>query len=440
MSSQTADEIVAAEGNATGALGILATIRQMPRHAKALLAGVLISKLAGFLQIFLVLFLTHQGFSRSQAGLALGLYGAGAVVGTFTGGWLSDRLSARTATMISMFGSAALTVSIIYVKFYPLLALVVLMTGMVAQLYRPAAQSLITELTPKAQLVMVTAVYMLCFNLGAVAAPLIGIALASVSYDLLFWAEGLAVLAFGMIAINVLPRRAKAVAKPKAPAGAASGYLAVLGDWRYVTFLGAFLLMAMVYCQYTATLPLAIVRSGMSMWWYGAIITLNGIIAATCQMTTTKFVQKWPLLLTQVGGFGLLALGYGVYAIAMVPVLLILGTMIWTLSELIGVPTIWAYPGMIAPAHLRGRYFGALQSVYGLGATLGPILGIILFDRVGQQVWLWAAGVGALATVVGQVGMRRPRPVAEAPVADLRSAHAEPQPAATGAAAAELAS
>ena len=57
-------------------------------------------------QIFLVLFMTDRGYSSSQAGLALGLYGAGAVVGTFVGGWLSDRLSARSATVISMVGSA----------------------------------------------------------------------------------------------------------------------------------------------------------------------------------------------------------------------------------------------------------------------------------------------------------------------------------------------
>src|SRR5579863_1281468 len=99
-------------------LGVLATFRQTPVSAKALLAGVFVSRLAGFLQIFLVLFLTHRGFSSGQAGLALGMYGAGAVIGTLAGGWLSDRLSARTATLISMGGSAVLIVSIVYIRVY----------------------------------------------------------------------------------------------------------------------------------------------------------------------------------------------------------------------------------------------------------------------------------------------------------------------------------
>src|SRR5207245_656743 len=116
MSGEASGEHTSAEGTDPRPLGVLATFRRTPPAAKALLAGVFVSRLAGFLQIFLVLFLTHRGFSPGQAGLALGLYGAGSVLGTLIGGWLSDRLSARTATLISMGGSAVLIVSIVYIK------------------------------------------------------------------------------------------------------------------------------------------------------------------------------------------------------------------------------------------------------------------------------------------------------------------------------------
>jgi len=315
--------------------------------------------------------------------------------------------------MISMLGSAVLMISIAYIRLYPLLLLAVLLVSTVGQLYRPAAQSLMTELTPSAQLVMVTAMYMLCFNVGIVVAPLIGTALASVSYYLLFWTEGLALLAFGLIAVLALPRQAKAGAESARPTPAArkqanGRYLAVLADWRYLTFLGAFLLISVVYCQYTAAMPLAIKHSGLSIWWYGAVLSLNGVICATCQIAATKWVQNWPLLLVQLCGFGLLALGYGLYAIAMVPVVLIIGTVTWTAADLIGVPTMFAYPGMVAPAHLRGRYFAAMQGVHGLGLAFGPVLGVALYDHLGQRAWLWLAGAGFLATIIGQVGLRRP--------------------------------
>ena len=411
-------------------LGVLGTWRETSRQTKALLAGVFVSKLAGFIQIFLVLFLTHRGYSSSQAGLALGLYGAGAVIGTLVGGGLSDRLSARAATLISMLGSALLIVSIIYLTYYPLILIAVLLVSAVGQLYRPAAQSLITELTPASRLVMVTAMYRLSLNLGTTAAPLIGVALVSVSYNLLFWGEALAALSYAMIAFFMLPRGGPQVdAAAEAEAGAGepeaaadpdagtavvrkprSGYRALLADSRYLVFLAAFLLLCLVYVQYTAVLPLAVRDAGLSTWWYAAVITLNGAVVVTCEVAATKFVQAWPIWLAQLSGFALLAVGYGCYAIKMIPAFLILGTLMWTLSEILGAPTVWAYPGMVAPVNLRGRYFGAMQSMYGLGATLGPIVGVLLYDRVGQRFFLWATAVAVLATIVGRIGMRAADP------------------------------
>ena len=407
-------------------VGALATWRGMPRQAKALLAGVFVNKLAAFLQIFLVLFLTSRGFSSGQAGLALGLYGAGAVVGTFVGGSLIDRLSARTATVISMLGSALLLVAIAYLTNYVLLLVAIVLVSAVSQVYRPAAQSLITELTPPDRLVMVTAIYRLCLNLGTSAAPLLGVALVSVSYNLLFWGEALAALVYCVIALFFLPRgrtdAAKATpataatslegseglarAEPATARKSRSGYFDVLRDHKYVLYLLGFQLMHLVYTQYFASLPLAVKASGVSTWWYGAVITINGALIVTCEVWATKFVQNWPLRVAQLCGYGLLAAGYAVYAVGLTPLFLVVGTLLWTLSEIIGAPTVWSYPGMVAPEHLRGRYFGALHSTASLGSTVGPILGILLFEHVGRQVFVWAAVVGVAATIIGRMGMR----------------------------------
>jgi predicted MFS family arabinose efflux permease len=281
---------------------------------------------------------------------------------------------------------------------------------------------MITELTPPSRLVLVTAMYRLGLNLGTTVTPLIGVALVSISYDLLFWGEALAALAYALIALIALPRRSRTVEQAgqahdstDAPRG---GYLAILADWRYTIFLGAVLLMSIVYCQYIATLPLAIADAGLSLWWYSAVICLNGAIVVTCELLMTKVVQNWPLRLTMLGGLGFVAIGYGIYAIAMVPAILVIGTLIWTLSEIIGAPTVFAYPGVIAPEGLRGRYIGAMQSMFGLGTALGPILGIALWNETGRWVWAWAAVVATLATVAGQIGIRpsavQPKP-AQAP-------------------------
>ncbi|MFI6453346.1 MFS transporter [Streptosporangium amethystogenes] len=403
--------------------GVFVTLRETPRAVKALLFGGFISRLAAFIQIYLVLFLTDRGFSATQAGLALGVYGAGAVVGSFAGGSLSDRLGARTVTLISMGGSALLIVSILYAPTYALLLAAVFMVSTVGQFYRPAAQTMLTELTPRHRVVMITAMYRLGLNLGMTAAPLIGAALLSVSYNALFWGEAAAALIFGVTVMFALPKRAAHAAHVAEKQEAAeeadpatqgrSGYLAVFADWRYSVYLLAMLLTSIVYCQYTATLPLDISAAGISLWWYGAAVSLNGFIVITCELAMTKIVQKWPIRLTALLGLGLVSVGYAIYAISPLPIWFMIGTLVWTLSEIIGGPTTFAYPALAGPERLRGRYIGAMQSVFGLGTAIGPVIGTLVWFQVGRSVWLWAALVSAIATVAGLIGMRDPHKAEE---------------------------
>ena len=47
--------------------GIWATFRETPLAAKTVLVGVLLNRLSGFLNIFLVLYLTSRGYSTGSA-------------------------------------------------------------------------------------------------------------------------------------------------------------------------------------------------------------------------------------------------------------------------------------------------------------------------------------------------------------------------------------
>jgi predicted MFS family arabinose efflux permease len=184
----------------------------------------------------------------------------------------------------------------------------------------------------------------------------------------------------------------------------------VFADWRYSVYLVAMLLTSIVYCQYTATLPLDISAAGLSLWWYGAAVSLNGLIVITCELAMTKVVQKWPIRLTALLGLGLVSVGYAIYAISPLPIWFMVGTLVWTLSEIIGGPTTFAYPALAGPERLRGRYIGAMQSVFGLGTAIGPVIGTLVWFQVGRSVWLWAALVSAVATVAGLIGMQNQNP------------------------------
>ncbi|MFE2307037.1 MFS transporter, partial [Streptomyces sp. NPDC059411] len=249
------------------AAGIVLTWREAPLPVKAVIAGIMVNRLGGFLQVFLVLYMVAGGYPEVRAGFALAAHGAGAVAGILLGGWLVGRIGVRASIVSSMTANAALTAAFLYAASYPVMLLLAAGTGAASQVYRPASAELVSRLTSEERRVMVFAMYRLATNLGTTAAPLIGAALVAHSYTLLFWAEAAAALGVAVLGSRLLPGDrpgsaaagpAGAKADPEAGAEAGpGGYRAVLGDRNFVLFLLAILGFSAVYTQYLSSGPRA---------------------------------------------------------------------------------------------------------------------------------------------------------------------------------------
>ncbi|HEX2904780.1 MAG TPA: MFS transporter [Jatrophihabitans sp.] len=381
--------------------GIWATWKAAPVPARALLLGVFINRLGGFFQTFLVLFLSHRGFSKWEAGFALTVYGVGSLAGVLAGGALSDRLGPRLATIVSMLGTAVLLLVILYVGPYWAVLVAVALCGLVNQLCRPAAATLLSELTTPERQVMMFALYRWALNLGTTAAPLLAYLFISISYSVLFWAEAVAAVLYAGIAAVWLPRR-----EPPEPAAAAaagdrpaSGYAAMLRDRRYLLYLLAMLVNSTVYIQYISTLPLTMKDAGLATIWYSGVVALNGFLVITCELLVTKVIQRWPIKVTMATGFALLGGGLSLYALPWGVAIFFIGCLIWTMAEMVGGPTMFAYPGIAAPEPLRGRYIASMQLMFNLGGAVGPGLGVFLYDAIGLNVW-WCCGLASLVALV----------------------------------------
>ena len=403
-------------------VGIWTTFRESPPAVKAILSGVFINRLGGLLNIFLVLFLTSKGYSVEQAAIALGVYGGGAVVGVLIGGALADRLGARTATIVSMAGSGALLAALLYLPSYPLLLVAVALVSLVAQMYRPASSTLLAELTPKSRLIMTMAMYRFGLNLGTTAAPLVGFALYRFNhnqYTLLFWADATVAFLYAIVAFLVLPVRKPTAARAVGEAEPTAGYGVVFADRRYLLYLLATFFNAVVYVQYLSTLPLDVKAHHVAILWYSIAVSLNGFLVITFELLLTKLSQNWPMRLTIGFAFALVGIGVAVYGLPLGPVIIVGGTLIWTLAEIIGGPAVFSYPAIAGPVRHKGRYIGSFQFMFGLGTAVGPVLGGVLFARLGHAVWPVIALAAAAATVLGVAAIRIPaKETAEEPARD----------------------
>ncbi|MGQ5640166.1 MULTISPECIES: MFS transporter [unclassified Streptomyces] len=371
-----------------------------------MIAGVFVNRLGGFLQAFLVLYLVHEGFDAGQAGIALGANGAGAIVGILLGSWLVDRIGARRALTGSMASTAMLTAGVPAVTSLPVLLIIVTALGATSQIYRPVSAQLVSEGVPEQRHVMAFALYRMAQNLGTTAAPLLGALLTAWSYQVLFWGEAVAALMCAVICQRFIPADPPHAARVSRAPGTHRGYLTVLRDIRYLGFLVGMLAYSAVYIQYVSVLPLAVHDAGWPTMVYGFMVAINGFIVITCELAVTRKVQHWPRRLGAACGVVLVAAGLTVYSLPLGVVGFALATSVWSLGEVVGSPTMIAYPAQAGSAELVGRYLGASQAIFGVGTAIGPVIGVALWQGMRDAAWLVFGGVALAAAAAIASGMR----------------------------------
>ena len=165
--------------------------------------------------------------------------------------------------------------------------------------------------------------------------------------------------------------------------------------------------------------------AGLPTAWYGAMFLLNGIVVLTLQLPVTRVVQRRRATGVVTLGFALLAAGHAVYRLpaGILPVAAVfaIGTLVWSVAEIVGGPTVAAWPSLAAPAGLQGRYQGAFQAAFGLGSAVGPLVGVVLWDRLGPTTWLVSAAAALVAMVAARIAMRTAQPTTPAqPTTDLQ--------------------
>ncbi|CAM5432988.1 MFS transporter OS=Streptomyces alboniger OX=132473 GN=CP975_16170 PE=4 SV=1 [Streptomyces alboniger] len=393
--------------------GIRAALRELPGPARLLLAGVALNRMGSYVQVFVVLYVTSLGHTAAQAGLVLTGYGAGSVLGTLLGGTLAERIGNRLAIAGSVIVTGLLTAVLPAAPGYLALLLTVTAVGVASQVYRPAASALLAELLPPRRLVVASAAFRLALNLGAALGPLVGAALLTGSYTLMFEVNAGVSVLFGLVALAVLPRGGAATA---ARGGRTRvRYADVLRDRRFALVVLALFLIALVESQYLAALPLDLHDRGIPTAVYTALVALNGLLVILGELPLTRYVQNWPMRVSIAGGIALIGAGIGLYGVGGGVAFLVVATVVWTLGEMIAAPSTLAYPALTAPEGAGSRYIAALSAGQSVGYAAGPALGALLFQGLGTAVWPVFGVIGLLAAAAARSGVHQPEALRDAP-------------------------
>ncbi|GAA3372792.1 MFS transporter [Streptomyces sannanensis] len=397
-----------------------ATVSGLPGGFWWLWLSTLVNRTGAFVLTFLSLYLTQElGYSAWYAGLVVALHGLGGVAGSPLGGMLTDRWG-RRPTMVAMHLSGAVcAAALALVTSAWGIAVVVLLMGVAMQAVRPSINATIADMVPQPDLRRAYALNYWALNLGFAIAAMGGGAAIVLGYRTLFVVDAVATALCALIVFLRLPET-----RPETPRDTAGNaveeqrvsVLDVLRDAPFRTLVLLNLLVCLVFTAPWVGLPLTMVEEGLPPSSYGMVIAVNGVVIVAFQLLVNKITDKRsPVMLLTVSSL-LFAAGTGATALAGTPVAFAATVVVWTIGEMVHVPTNAAATARLAPEHARGRYQGVMGMSWAVAGFVAPILAGWVVDGPGSDVlWLACAVIGGAAAVGYATRLRRA--LAEEPAA-----------------------
>lgn len=380
------------------------------------LAIVLFINRSGAMVIpFLTVYLTtSRGFTLQEAGWVMSAFGLGSLVGSYVGGYLTDRIGFHKIQQLTLIGSGLLFWVLGQMDSLLEMATVIFLLSILTDAFRPANQAAVAYYSKVENRSRSYGLLRLAVNLGFSVGPFLGGVLISlVGYTSLFWVDGLTCL-LAAVAYRLLLPPGKTRPTEESEMEQTPIDQSPYRDIPYVFFVVCILFFAIAFMQFFGSLPLYLKKNlAFSEWQIGLLASLNALIIVFSEM---PLVHQLSLRFRPLG---IIALGCGLVGIGH---LALLGSNLWivaapivyilfiTFGEILAMPFASTFAAARASAQRRGAYMGLLSIAYSLAFIIAPTLGMWVADNYGFQVlWIVTAGFAALATlgilVLLQTGM-----------------------------------
>src|SRR4051794_8715590 len=359
---------------------------QLPRSVWLIQAGGLVNALGnGIVFPFAVIYLHNvRGISFAQAGFALAIGGAAALLAGLLAGTLVDRVGGRNTLV---FG---LLLQLVAFSLFPLIrdawhayALFAL-AGVRTPCFWPGQSALLLRLTPPEHRHSAYALQRVSMNLGIGIGGVVGGLIATTSdpdsFTRLFLFDAATFLVFAVLLLFGVheppPTEAEAHEEP-------GSYRAVLRDRNFLALTGLNVLFVAVGYEVFALLPpFAKNYAGVDERWIGFIWLANTLLIVLIQLPVSKALEgrrrMAALAVMNVlwAAASLIVLaGGGLLNGTSAALVFMSATMVFAVGETLQGPTQAPLVADLAPERLRGRYFALGAMSWSAGSIIGPAVG-----------------------------------------------------------------
>jgi len=370
-----------------------------------MLAVVMFINRSGSMVIpFLSVYLTESlGFTLKQAGFILSLFGFGSMGGSFLGGWLTDRIGHFRVQFWSLVLGGSFFLVLAQLKTFTAFAMGIFILSLISECLRPANSSSVSFYARPENITRAFSLNRMAINLGFAIGPALAGLLATISYRLLFLADGFTCIAAGLFFFyyfRSLPgsRKKEAVSAVTLPK-VRSPYR----DFKFILFVLLSTLFACVFFQFFSTLPLYYRQvRGLTEAQIGMLLGVNGLVVFSLEMLAVYLLGKRfrPASLIAFGAL-LVALSLVILNFVQGNWIVLVSMVILSIAEIFSLPFMATIPVKRSAEINRGTYMGLYNISFSSSFILGPFIGTTIIDLYGFDTLWWSSGLLVLITGAG---------------------------------------
>lgn len=350
---------------------------------------------------FLSVYLTSSlGFSLVEAGWVMSSFGMGSILGSYLGGWLTDKIGHFKVQFFSLIGGGMMFFALSQMQTFYSISIFVFCVSIVTEMLRPANQTSVASYAKPENVTRAFSLNRMAINLGFSVGPAIGGFLAAKSYNWLFIADGVTCISAGLVFF--LYFRNKKANEPQHTTATAPDRK-VWSDGLFLGFIALVMGFSMLFFQLFTTWPIY----QREVYFLpeqeiGYLLGLNGLIVFLFEMVLVyKIGDRIPL--RKLIGFGTFLMSLSFFSLMAFEgkYVLYLACILISFAEIFAMPFMATYTIQRSGTRNKGAYMGLYAMGFASAFVMAPLVGTNVIALWDFQTWWLSAGIFAIILSVG---------------------------------------
>jgi predicted MFS family arabinose efflux permease len=360
----------------------------LPRSIWWLSLVIFVNRCGTMVIPFLTVYLTHKGFTLEQAGYVMAAFGAGAILGSYIGGRLTDKFGFSYVQFFSLLFNGFLFIALGQMQTLVQMAVCIFIMSSLGESFRPANAAAIAAYSNDSNRTRCYSLNRLAVNLGWAIGPALGGILASINYSLLFWVDGLTCILAALVLYYVLPpqKAVKINKQIKTIQKTDSAYR----DKVFLQGMFLVLLIGICFFQLFSIIPVYYKNNiHLNEAVIGSVLALNGLLIVVVEMVLVYQLERRGNFITYItiGSF-LIGLSFMILNIAPFFIIVLISMLSVTFGEMLLFPFMNNFWIKRSTEQNRGQYAAVYNMAFALGNVIAPTLASQIATRFGFSI-LW---------------------------------------------------